>query len=192
MSFDAVKVFRDTKRQFENKRGWTAPNLSLTRTTSSGQSLPLLSASDRIPMTTYADAQHFFEKFMASTREFDNWKQEDQFLYVPQNRLDYDNWHYWTPAIRTPGMQNSTDIYPYNQQFWGFGHRYALMRSSLGAVPGYWEMWVESVRESLIELVDRFPPVPRTDIPIGQIVKWSVAAGLVYLGIRIYESTQER
>lgn len=95
-------------------------------------------------------------------------------------------------AMMTQKVQ-SNEIYPYNEEFWGAGSRYAIARSAAGMVPSNGELFAESVTEAIEELPQTLrnafravtPNIPFPPIPgfgwIGALLTWSLVGFGAYL-----------
>ena len=91
------------------------------------------------------------------------------------------------------GKIASREIYPYNEEFWGYGSRYAIARSAAGMVPSNTALFMQSISESIDELPSTIknamkavvPDVPMPSIPgfgmFGELIKWSLILGGGYL-----------
>lgn len=86
----------------------------------------------------------------------------------------------------------SGEIFPNNEEFWGYATRYAIARNAAGAVPFWSEIAFDSIKEAVEELPDTVQDAasaafdaidPSNLIPdmsgITELIKWgSIAGGL--------------
>ncbi len=82
--------------------------------------------------------------------------------------------------------------YPWNEQFWTMGLRFAIARNAAGVVPGKFEIAMESINEAIDEapelikntlksVADALPGMPDVG-PWAQLIKWgSIGGGLAIL-----------
>ncbi len=80
------------------------------------------------------------------------------------------------------------EIFPFNEEFWGYGMRYAIARSAAGVVPTRFEIAIESIKEAIAELPETLrkavsaviPSLPSLS-PIADIIKWGSIGGGLFL-----------
>jgi hypothetical protein len=86
--------------------------------------------------------------------------------------------------------------YPYNEEFWGYGHEFAVARSVFGSVPGQMDLWLESVKEAAKELPDRLvgsvPDFPWPENPFGDLLKWTLYGGGALLLLWLISKQKEK
>lgn len=93
-------------------------------------------------------------------------------------------------ASRVFSRSNITEIYPFNEEFWGAASTFAIERSAAGEVPFWGELVAESVGEAILELPQTVGSAlaavdPRQLIPTlsmaAQLVKWTAIGGGVFV-----------
>jgi hypothetical protein len=87
--------------------------------------------------------------------------------------------------------------YPWNEEFWAYGHQFAIARSVFGEVPGQFDLWVESVTEAVEELPETLVSVMPTGIdwpknPFGGLVKWTLYGGAALLLLWLISKQKEK
>lgn len=160
MSFDAVKVFEETKQGYLARYG--------------GFQDPV-SPSKRIPYTTYGDVMKFGSVMLtAFGGDFTKTANYNTARTRLQNALPTAKYS------RAFVNANIAATYPYNAEFWIAGFNLAVARGAAGMVPGTWAVIKESVSESIKDLVDKVPSIPGVGLLIS-IVKWTAVAGGAFI-----------
>jgi len=171
--FNAQNEFQRYKDRYLSLRGGFAP---AGKRASNGQLL--VPPSKLVPATTWGDVLVFYNTFLAACDAGD-------FARTVQYTRAKEDWKKVSPAYVSPLFfavkAVAEEVYPYNEEFWGYGSRYALERNAAGEVPGKLELAWESVKESAADLYGRLPSLPSLE-PTAAIVKWSVIGGIALLG----------
>lgn len=130
------------------------------------------------------------------------------FVHTKDFERDKAYWKSWSPYAKgeelsgRPGNATAgityamtkiptNEIYPFNEEFWGYGNRYAVARSAAGVVPGKLDIAVEATVEAIQELPTTIKNsiaavVPKIPIPnlsaVADFIKWgSIGGGLFML-----------
>lgn len=74
------------------------------------------------------------------------WSEWQPFNILFESRNAFDATVELTAKLKTSA------VYPFNEEFWGYGVRYAIARSAAGVVQTRFEIAVESIKESVQEL----------------------------------------
>jgi hypothetical protein len=96
-----------------------------------------------------------------------------------------------TNPIQAAMKVGTFELYPRNEEFWGYANRYAIARRAAGAVPFWSELAIESLIEATKELpqtvqnalsaVDPRKLLPDPE-PWANLIKWgTIATGLVFV-----------
>ena len=88
-----------------------------------------------------------------------------QFVHTKEYKRADKLWEQWNPfniLSKSVGPYSAATelttklltpvVFPFNEEFWGYGLRYAIARGGAGAVPSRFQIAVESVVESVAEL----------------------------------------
>jgi hypothetical protein len=207
MSYDPTKVFVDAETKFGNARGWANPAGIIMN----GQRLippPL-----KVPQTTWGDVFAFGANFLNYTDPDTSYCKQfagSKYATCMERRVRYPNtefdrakanWETWQPIKSMEKqfgfyqalaklVERQDQIYPFNEQFWGLGRRYAIARSAYGSVQSPFSMAIESLAEAANEApalikkklggaLDSAKRVVSGLDLLFDILKWgSVAAGL--------------
>ena len=94
----------------------------------------------------------------------------------------------WKKAISEYGMRApgivatkmwSDEIYPWNEEFWGYGANYAIARSAAGAVPFQIDLAIESVQEAVADVAGKLgamiPSFPGISINWEKVMVYTLA-----------------
>ncbi len=161
MSFDAQKVFQETKDGYlANLGGFQDP----------------VSPSKRIPYTTYGDVTKFGDILLnkVGAGDFVHTAAYDKALVKLRNALPLSKFS------REHVAANLVRAYPYNAEFWSAGLEFVIARRAAGMVPGTWSVIKESVSDSVRDLVAKVPSIPGVALLVS-IVKWTAVAGGAFL-----------
>jgi len=202
--FDAVLEFNRQKSRFAATRGVaTATGLK----TSTGQLL--IPTGKAVPRTTWQDVTTFGLAFLGRTsnRAIETCLKTGSiadcgrpFVETSSFNRALENWTSTFPMqklLRTYALLDvptvlglklrSNEIYPWNEEFWGYGSRYAIARSAAGEVPGQFDIAIESIKEAVQELpaniakvVDAVTPDLKPAIDLTRWLTIGAAVGLAW------------
>ncbi len=197
MAVDLTKKFIDMKSAYASARGASRPTGIRHKTLG----FPLIDASKTVPATTWGDVvliHNHLKKHAETTKQLCSGWPTNNCIEVPtfpqtaqwlEAKKHFDA---QSPLIR-PGLPwtevvkkvNSGEVYPYNEELWGYGSEYAQWRNAAGAVPFWTDIAIESIKEAIQELPGVL--LPSFDLPDfsawGDILKWgSILTGgfLIY------------
>lgn len=220
IQFDAVKKFDELRREYMRLRG-AFKSGGVIRTPSGQLLMPQYTPvpkttwGDCISFSTRYLAATSNEIIKQCIRKYSHsggWEDVGTvlgcgttFYESPAYKTALARWEAWTPMAQTLKRYGSTyggqvilkaaieskEIYPYNEQFWGYGQRYAIQRQAGGLVlspaevfSGGIEAAATAVKKTLGNVAnavkDVVPSLPDLSW-LGQAMKWGTIAGGAYL-----------
>ena len=127
-------------------------------------------------------------------------------LFMAEKRR-FSDYHPMAVGIKLAGFRSipfvadkiaAEEIFPHNEEFWGFAGRLALARSAAGTVPFWSEVAVDSIKEAVRDLPDTIGGAieaidPGDLIPdvsgITEFLRWgTIAGGALLLAWYMYRS----
>lgn len=208
MGFDAVKVFTDYKIAYGKSRGYqTAGNAKGFPLTTWGDAFVFYSVFMAATDPTLAECAGILMKSMSPQGAGRLCSSADPRNPMVFNHTTSFNaakiaWQNVSPLVKAAALRgvsaNTVDgkavaylelvnriakqeRYPYNEQFWSLGSRYAIARSAAGTVPGEFSFAVEAVEDQLGAigkgLKNLLPSLPNLSL-VADIVRWSVIGGV--------------
>ena len=176
MSWDTIKVFIDAKKAYVGMRGAVRG----TGLVPVSKAVPRTTWGDVLNFgTTFLSQTRGAQLGSNETLEqcIDRLSDQPWYLTAVEESIARDQctkhitgsylgaraqWQSWQPMEMAGGLTGALkvvarydDVYPWNEQFWGYGSRYAIARSAAGSLPGQWYWGVDAVKDALDELPGR-------------------------------------
>lgn len=219
LTFDAVQEFHKYKREYLRARGATKSTGSIKVAGGHplmvpGQLIPKTTWGDVTAFSVRYIAATSNSAIRSCINEYGSgWDTVASiamcgttFVETPMFNSALSNWIKWNPVMRIidefgysyggnlvlKQRVQAKEIYPYNEEFWGYGARYAIARSAAGVVRSRSEIMSESISEAAKELPETLKRaaaavVPNIPFPIPSLgslatmMKWGTIAGGAYL-----------
>lgn len=192
---------------FPSTHGFFDPSIQWLRVKHGYESLRGSVMSDKFsgqvyPRTTWADVVLVYKAWLNYTDESRCQAALPPGLYTgneckPTKDAAYvralSNFTFSTPRTKVSegvlvSKIESGEEYPWNDEFWGYGQRFALELSSSVDMPTKWDYGVEAVSEAITELpgniasaINRYRPKLPDFSWIAQLTKLSMYAGGAYI-----------
>jgi hypothetical protein len=191
--WDPVKVFIDYKNYLERKRG-SKPNL---------YSFGGMQASATVPNATWNEVAQFYASFTKKARQGVAALPSDvvnKARGVVEADLAWEKNAPFPVMVRTYGLAGAVKRMPelmigetpypepHNSLFWDSGAKAAIALSSMGCIPGHWEITKEALVESVQELPATvanaldpiLPSIPNVR-PWADLFQWLTIGGGLFM-----------
>lgn len=204
---DFVRDYMAVKQAYLSKRSGTTPTGKRNRST--GQLL--VPPPKLVPMTTWGDAMAVWANLkriaeptltqciaqVQKSRGVD--ALEARLICIGSDFVKTSNWlrakanfDAQNPMMKSgfgPQRLVSGEVYPHNEELWGYADDYVIARGAAGAVPFKFDMAVESIKEAIAEapglvrdaIRDAADKIAATGTTLRDILKWGAIGGGLFM-----------